>query len=406
MKSHIPLEGVQSRAPVAQVGRLTPLPGVTMRAHPDRRLVRQFLKELRLPLAASESMLDLVADVALPETVGMALAAVRNQNDFVQRLVMDFEQYGQLEQDTVEPKPAARQLRPWLDALLAKQRRMADELRIDMSVRYRSFLPSSVVFDEQLAERAIASVLHVAMQRSLPGIMELAVVFDEGRGKQGNAELRLEVTTRGGGFSEIEHGYVFSPFQVHDAASRPLLGLSLGQRLAELLGGELCVESAGSSSCSYRLRLRAEPAMQAVWVDPVGDGCHFGPVRPGQVLFVGHCEQVVACCREDLRQAGFTIEQVAREEQVLARLEREPYRWSAVVMDATSTSETRLGFIDAVRESGFGAALLAIIADADERHQDLLGFDAVLHQPDGLSLLAALREARDYKDRKNASNAS
>lgn len=406
MKSHKSLGVAPNQAPVARVGRLTPLPGVAKRAHPDRRQVRQFLKELRLPLAASESMLELIREEALPESVGMALNAVRNHNEFLQRLVLDFCAYGQLEQDTVEPKPCVVKLRDWLDALLLQQQRLAPDLSVELAINYRSFLPSHVIFDGELVAKAIASVLHVAMQRSLPGRLGLAIVYDEDASKGASPQLRIEVATRGGGFSELEQGYVFAPFQVRDAAARPLLGLSLAQRLSELLGGDLRVESPGASVCHYRLSVAAEPAPQAVWLDPTGTGSHLGPVRPGRILFVGRCLRTVERCRGALQREGYSVERVEREELVLARLESEPLRWSAVVVDATCTAENLLGFVDAIRVRGYGAPVVAVVAEPKDAGCQVAGLDGWIYAPNGTLLLKMLQEARAYSERKNATNAS
>ena len=395
-----------SDAPVALVGRLTPLPGVLVREHPHRRHVQQFLKELRLPLAAGQAMLDLVRDVALPESVELALAAIRNHNEFLQRLTSDYSEYGRLEQNTVAAKPAEELLRPWLDAQFAAQTRAASELGIELLVGFRSFLPSSVMLDGGLVARALDSILHVAMQRSRPGRLDLSVSFDESHTEGAASQLVLDVRSRGGGFREIEHGYVFSPFHVRDAAARPLLGLSLGQRLAELLGGGLRVESSGASMCSYRLSVAAEPAEHAVWLDPVSNGAHLGPVRPGRVLFVGRCGSTVERCRGALERAGYTVDRAEREELVLSRLESRTSRWSAVVVDATCTGETLWGFVDAVRELGYGAALVSLVEDSAECRRPVAGVDAILCAPNGQLLLKALREARDYNDRKKAIKAS
>src|SRR5690606_8688823 len=193
---------------------------------------------------------------------------------------------------------------------------------------------------------------------------------------------------------------------VRDAAARPLLGLSLAQRLAELLGGDLRIDSPGTSVCNYRLTVAAEPADQSVWLDPSTDGAQFGPVRPGRVLFVGGCERTVDRSRSALERAGYIIERAAREELVLARLQNEPTRWSAVLVDATCAGATLLGFVDALRGLGFGAALVALVQDSSDAGKVVSGLDAMLYDPNGSLLLKALRDARDYKDRKNAISAS
>lgn len=392
--------------PAARVGRLTPLHGVALRSHPDRAQLRQFLKELRVPLAAGQAMLDLVEESDVPESVRLAIHAVRNQNEFLEQLVLDYFEYGRLEQDAVRPSPVDVPLHGWLVEVLDREIALAEELSLDVVVTYRSFLPDRAVFDPDLVRRAVRAVLQVALQRALPGRLDVQVRYDEARGADRPAQLVLEVATHGGGFSEIELGYVFVPFHVRDAASRPLLGLTLAHRMTELLGGELRVESPGRSVCSYRLALHAESSEGAVWIDPTGDGGHLGPVRPGRVLFVGRCDRSFQRCRVTLEAEGYQLERVEREEQVLPRIEQTPTRWSAVVVDPSCTGDFLAGFAGAIRQLGFGAVLVALMPDEVLVGGRVEGVDALLHQPKGAAMLTALRSARSYSDRKKATSAS
>ena len=100
------------------------------------------------------------------------------------------------------------------------------------------------------------------------------VAFAEAIGASRRAQLTFELATRGGGYAEVELGYAFQPFRVRDPVGRPLLGLTIAQRLCELLGGELSIDSPGRSVCHYRMIVEAAPVADAEWVDPVG--------RPGQ----------------------------------------------------------------------------------------------------------------------------
>ncbi|MFN3239986.1 MAG: sensor histidine kinase [Planctomycetota bacterium] len=387
--------GISSSAsPMARVGRLTPLPGVALRSHPDRAQLRQFLKELRLPLAAGQAMLDLVEEADVPEAVRMAMNAVRNHNEYLQQFVSDYAEFGRLEQDAVQPSPVEVALRAWLEQALRDEADRATELGLEVAVTYRSFLPDRVVFDAVLVRRAIAAVLHVAMQRALPGRFDVRISYEEAPGGDRPAQLVVEVATHGGGFAEIELGYVFAPFHVRDAAARPLLGLTLAQRLTELLGGELRVESPGRSVCSYRLALRAEPSERAVWIDPTGDGGHLGLVRPGKVLVVGSCERSFERCRTALQHAGYQVERAEREELVLPRIDRTPNRWCAIVVDTTCRGERLAGFAGAIRALGFGNRLLSL-CDDEAVEARASGVDEVVPAPGGAiaqqALLAALQ---------------
>jgi len=394
MKSSTLSGGAPNAAPQVCVGLLRPLPGVSVRPYPDRQQLQRFLQELQLPLTASGSMLDLLEDADLTEPVAMALAALRNHNDYLRKLVGDYATCGQLEQDGMEPQLVPCNTLLWLDEFFMAQRQVAAGLGLDLVVKLRSFVPDKVVFDPELVTKAFGAMLHVAMQRSLPTQLVIDVHYVESPARQEPAQLVIECQTRGGGFDQIELGYVFAPFQIRDAAARPLLGLSLGQRLAELAGGDLRVESVGPAACSYRMSVSAEPEARAMWLDPVTRSGNFGPVRPGRVLFVGRCERTVGRCTAALERAGYSVDRTEREELVLPRIEQEPERWSAVVVDATCTGERLLGFVDATRARGYGGMMIALVEDVTEANASVPGIDSLLYAPSGPMMLQALRSRR------------
>lgn len=410
MKLHSSTEVSQQNGALRGPDRLVKRVGAAARPHPDGRQVRQFLKELRLPLAASEGMLELMQAVELPQTVRMALAAVSNHNEFMQRLIADYVQFGRLEQNAIEVQPGPWTVCDWLENCLAAERTQAAGLGIELVADFQTLLPSCVTFDGNLASSALSSVLHVAMQRALPGRMDVAIRFEDGVESREPARLVFEVATRGGGFSEIEQSYVFAPFQVRDAAARPLLGLSVAQRLTELFGGELCVESPGASICNYRVAVNAAPEPDAEWTDPSNQEMLHGPVRPGRVMFVGRRTDVVDSCRSALEEAGYKVEQAECAERALPQLEGELHTYSSIVMDASCVGDTVGGFLDAVRALGLGAPVIALLDSVDDTCEPVgdgaVGPDRVLLAPSAEQLLLVLRETRSYRDRKNATSAS
>ena len=277
MNSSTPADADRAGVPTVRVGRLAPLSGVALRDHPDRAHVKQLLRDLHLPMLSLRALLELCRDDAVPEPVRVALRAAENQAEYVQQLVEEFDECGRLEQDLVRPTPREVSLCDWLAARFEAVRAAARPLGIDVVPTLRSLMPSAVAFDPAMVQRALEAVVDVAVQRARAGRVDLRAAFEEAC-DQHDARLVFEVATRGGGFGEVERGYAFVPFRVRDAASRPLLGLTIGQRLCELLGGELSVESPGPSVCTYRLMVAAEPVADAVWLDPMRAADELGPV--------------------------------------------------------------------------------------------------------------------------------
>lgn len=344
-----------------RIGRLVPLAGVTLRSNPDRGQVRQFLRELRLPLAAQQGLLDLLDEAALPASLQMALQAVVEHNRYLLELVGEYAELGELEVDGVRPVAARVPFASWLGAHLAAWRAAAERVGHELQVVHRSFLPSHVQVDARVLQRAVEATLQVAFARALGGRVELRLAYLHGRARTGPGLLRLEIVTAGGGFSELEQGYVFAPFQVRDAAERPRLGLAIAQRLCQLLGGVLTVDGQGRASGCYRLELPMAAAADAQWFDPVvGAARLLGPVHPGRVLFVGCSEDVRTLCAPLLLRDGFTLVDCdASTGAIAAALAEDPAGWSAVVFGDEGAFGTAGEALATARAGGFRGVVVA-----------------------------------------------
>jgi hypothetical protein len=341
--------------PGPRIGRLVPLTGIAVRPHPERAQVRQFLHELQLPLAAQQSLLDLIDEGAVPAPLQMALHAVIEHNRYLLELVGEYSELGELEVDGVHPVATRLTLANWLAANLSAWRVDAERNGHELQVVHRSFLPSHVLVDARLLLRAVEAVLQVAFARALRGTVELRLAYVHGRVQNGPGQLRLEVVTGGGGFSELEQGYAFAPFQVRDAAERPRLGLAIAQRLCALLGGVLTIDSRGRASCCYRLELPMAATADAQWFDPVvGASRLLGPVHPGRVLFVGCVDDVRTLCAPLLLRTGFTVVDCGGGADAVARtLAEDPAGWSACVFDDEGNWQAAAVALDAARAAGF-----------------------------------------------------
>ncbi len=351
---HPPDSAVRTDERTVRVGRLVPETGIPLRPYPDRAQLRQFLRELRLPLCAVQTMLELADAPELPGSTQLAIKAAANQTDYVLDLIADYVEIDRLEADAVGVAPERTDLLQWLEACIQSRAYGTEAIGSPLRLQHRSFLPSHVDVDGPLAGRALDAVLRTAAQRAVPGPIQVRVAYAHDRSRPGATRLTLEVVTRGGGFNEIERGYVFTPFAVRDGASRPLLGLGIAQRLCTLLGGELRVTSPGLSSCSYQLSLVAPPSPDAHWIDPMaGKRAQLGPVNPGRVLFVGSDPTVRMLTASSLLRAGHLVDGVDDEEHVLTHMGQDTASFCGVVFDKSCRSETLGGLVDALRLAGF-----------------------------------------------------
>jgi signal transduction histidine kinase len=365
---------------------LVPAAGVRLRAHPQRSQHKQFLAEAALPLAAAQSLLELVDLPGLPAATQLALRAATNHVDWVLELIADYAELGRLESDQVRPEVQLVPPLAWLEHAVAGRVVAAESCGIRITSQWRSFVPSRLAFDAALAQQALDAVLRVAVQRALPGPLELRLAY-ESSSREGRPLLIAEVGTRGGGFQEVEQGYVFTPFAVRDAASRPVLGLSIAHRLCELLGGELRVESPGRSVCSYRATFHAPAADDAVWLDPLAPtAAPLGFVCPGRVVFLGHAADARHGVGAVLRRAGYEVHH-SEPGPALAALLASPGRpWRAVIVDHRDAA-TLVGALPPTGSSG-----VCIVVQRYLQQPLPLGAHGLPAPLDGHALLDVLRQ--------------
>jgi hypothetical protein len=397
-------------------GLLAPLSAIADPGVGVGGLTAHLLPELRLPLTAAQAIVEGlmvegggVAD--LPAAAQLSLAALREQHDYVLGLIGEVESFTSLARDAIQPEAVCVDVRRWIDGWHAAGDAVPAGSEAGTKLRFRSLLPSEVVFDGELAARAIHHALRVALRRGLPGSIELSVGFEPPRLPTSGARLVVEIRTRGGGFAEVEQGFVFRPFAVRDVLARPLLGLSLAHRFCDLLDGGLFVESPGSSSCTYRLSFGVSVPAPAVWYDPMLPEKSLGPVTGGGVLYVGTDLEQVRQWSSALEGAGYGIEAEASVERLLARVANDVLRWSAVVIDLPGDAATVVECAAAVRQLGYrgmvvsiggepGSAAPLLDADADAV------VDAVLVRGEpAKALLGVLRGGKRYSDSRNATSA-
>lgn len=384
--SSLPAAAAAPDGALPAVGRLVPLDGLAPRPHPDRTVLLQFLGELRLPLAAMQSLLELAQGDAPPEARAMAVDAAAEHTGHLLSLVDDFVAAEQIAAGMVVAAPRRLELVPWIGDLVAGLARSATEDE-QLRVLHRSFLPSDVELDPVLAQLALEAVLRVARQRAAPGPIELRIAYVLDRSRPARSRLSFEFATRGGGFTDLEQGYVFTPFRVRDAAARPLLGLGIAHRRCQLLGGELTVHSPSLAACRYTAAFAVAPLPGARWVDPFAPfDADLGPVRPGSILFVGAGGEVRRACTPVLRRAGYRCDLV---DALPADAARPTGDWDALVLAGAVDAAAAAAMVAGWRSAGARGPVVAVAASGDAGPP---WADVVLRAPfDGERLLASLR---------------
>lgn len=123
------------------------------------------------------------------------------------------------------------------------------------------------------------------------GFVSLAVTMEGAAG--GAVALRFDVRDSGPGMTEAERGKLFTPFTQLDSSSTRRhegtgLGLAISQRLAEMMGGGIDVESVHGEGSTFSLRVSLSRAAPPQASEPAEEKVVplFGGGRPVRVLSV------------------------------------------------------------------------------------------------------------------------
>jgi signal transduction histidine kinase/CheY-like chemotaxis protein/HPt (histidine-containing phosphotransfer) domain-containing protein len=223
--------------------------------------------EIRTPMVGVTGMLELLAHTKLDADQRQQIEIVQNSARSLLQIIGDILDFSKIEAGKLEINPVPVDLRLFMRDCIHNFLAMASAkgLALDCSI------------DERVGAAHLADPLR--MRQILGNFLSNAVKFSE----RGHVQVRLErlavqeqrellalrVIDTGIGISEEDQGRLFQPFaQASDGGARfqdsTGLGLSICRRLAELMSGEITLESRLGVGTTLSLILRlplADPAL-------------------------------------------------------------------------------------------------------------------------------------------------
>jgi len=225
-----------------------------------RRVKDEFLAnishELRTPLTAVMGYLSLMEEgLAGPVTLEQrkTLAQVKTSSHHLLDLIGDLLELTTLKRGGTEAVATAFDIRDPLHDAITATRGRADGVALRVSEPESSVM---MVSDRRKIAKLLAALLSNAYKFTSTGEVRVSVSMR-------NDRVVYRVVDTGIGIPEAMQALVFEEFrQVDGSSTRRFggsgLGLSLAQRLAHLLGGEIYLESALGEGSTFRVELPVE----------------------------------------------------------------------------------------------------------------------------------------------------
>ncbi len=248
--------------------RTKDLEAKTFEAERASRAKSEFLAnmshELRTPLNGILGYAQILGNLALPAKAQSGVRVIRQSGEHLLTLINDILDLAKIEARKIEITPTDIHLPDFLRGPVEMFQIRAEQKGISFEVEISPDLREAVQADEKRLRQVVINLLGNAVKFTDRGRVCFKVTPHEGR-------VRFAFVDTGIGIPPNKVALLFKPFsQVSDAARNAEgtgLGLALSQRLVQLMGGTIQVESEFGRGSTFSFELELPPGTVSAFPD-------------------------------------------------------------------------------------------------------------------------------------------
>ena len=355
--------------------------------------------EIRTPMTAVMGYADLLLDPRVPSTERIGhIQTIRRNGEHLLSLVNDILDISKIEAGKMSVEAIATSVSQVVGEVASLMRVRATEKSLAFEVDYVGVIPETMQSDPTRLKQILLNLVSNAIKFTEAGSVRVVVRCNAP--ESAHPELMIDVIDTGIGMTQEEGRRVFAPFSQGDSSTTRRfggsgLGLVISRRLANLLGGDIVVESSPVRGSVFRLALPTGPLSGAMLTHAPTEPI-LAPRPPRRVasLPASCCVLLAEDGRDNqvlistfLTKAGAAVKVVddgrlAVDEALRASAAGKPY--DVILMDMQMPVLDGYGATSALRTAGYAGPIVAITAHAmagDRERCETAGCDDYLTKP-------------------------
>jgi two-component system sensor histidine kinase/response regulator len=280
--------------------------------------------EVRTPMNGVIGMTTLLLDTDLDRRQREYAQVIRASADALLVVINDLLDYSKIEAGKLELERIELDLRAHVEEVATTQAVAAATKRLELVVDVAPDVPERVLGDPGRLRQALANLVSNSIKFTERGEVAIHVTREGGPVRD---LVRFAVRDTGIGLAADQQARLFRPFAQADASTARKyggtgLGLSIVKRLAELMSGEVGVQSAPGAGSTFWFTARLPACERAAVLASPDDEPGIASVEDRRILVVDDNDTNRRVIGELLAGADYVVETAASGIEALSVLER------------------------------------------------------------------------------------
>lgn len=217
--------------------------------------------ELRTPMNGVIGVVDLMRSTTLDAQQRTHLDLIQRSADSLLMIIDDVLEYSRIDAGKLSLEPTPFDLHSLVEDVVDLLRPGADAKGLALSLHFHNRGGRSYVGDATRLRQVLVNLTGNAVKFTERGSIRLEVFEEFSAGDR--APVRITVTDTGIGISPEQQEHVFQKFEqaesrLRSAAGGSGLGLAISRHLAQMMGGDITLESSPGQGSTFTVAIRLE----------------------------------------------------------------------------------------------------------------------------------------------------